>query len=42
MLNNPLQMHLRLLKKKIQKATEATDDLIGNKNADKIEEVSKT
>ena len=42
MLNNPLQIHLRLLQKKSQKAVKATGDVIGNKNADKIEKVSKT
>ena len=43
MLNNPLQMHLKLLQKRaIQKTAKTTVDLIGNKIADKVTRVSKT
>ena len=43
MLNNLLQVHLKLLQKRgIQKIAEATGDLIGNKIADKIIKVSRT
>ena len=37
MLKNLLQMHLKLL----QKTVEATDDLNGNKIADKVTKISK-
>ena len=36
-----LKARLKLLQKVIQKTAEATGDLIGNKNADKITKVSK-
>ena len=36
-----LKTRLKLLQKVIQKTAEATGDLIGNKNADKITKVSK-
>ena len=43
MLNNLLQMHLKLLQKKaIQKTAKVTGDLIGNKIADRITKVSET
>ena len=43
MLNNLLQMHLKLLQKESNsKNAEATGDLIGNKTADKITRVAKT
>ena len=43
MLNNLLQIHLKLLQKKqLKKKTEATGDFIGNKIADRITKVSKT
>ena len=43
MLNNLLQMHLKLLQKRaIQKTAKTTVDLIGNKIADKVTRVSKT
>ena len=43
MLNNLLQMHLKLLSKRaIQTTAEPTGDLFGNKIADKIMQVSKT
>ena len=43
MLNNPLEMHLKLLQKKVtQKSAEAAGDLTGNKISDKIKRVSKT
>ena len=39
---NLLQMHLKLIQKRaIQKTAEATDDLIGNRIADKITKVSR-
>ena len=42
MLNNLLQMHLKLLRKEwLKKKAELTGDLIGNETADKIK-VSKT
>ena len=49
MLNNLLQMHLKLLqksnskkkKKRRRRKTEATADLIGNKIADKITKIAK-
>ena len=43
MLNNLQQMHLKLVqkKKKIQRTTEATGNLIGNKIANRITGVSK-
>ena len=41
MLNNLLQMHLKLLQKvRFRETAEATSDLIGNKTADKIKRVS--
>ena len=43
MLNNLLQMYLKVLQKEqFKKTAEATGDLIGNKIADKITRVSKT
>ena len=43
MLNNLLQMHLKLLQKRaIQKTAKTTVDSIGNKIADKVTRVSKT
>ena len=43
MLNNLLQIHLKLLQKKqFKKKTEATGDFIGNEIADRITKVSKT
>ena len=43
MLNNLLQMHLKLPQKRaIQKTAKTTVDLIGNKIADKVTRVSKT
>ena len=43
MLNNLLQMHLKLLlKEAIQNRVKATGDLIGNKIPDRIMKVSKT
>ena len=36
-----LKTRLKLLQRVIQKTAEATGDLIGNKNADKITKVSK-
>ena len=43
MLNNLLQMHLKLLQKKaIQKTAKVTGDLTGNKIADRITKVSET
>ena len=43
MLDNLLQMHLKLLQKKaIQKTAKVTGDLIGNKIADRITKVSET
>ena len=43
MLNNLLQMHLKLRSKRvIQETPEATGNLIGNKFADNIRRVSKT
>ena len=43
MLNNLLQMHLKLGSKRvIQETPEATGNLIGNKFADNIRRVSKT
>ena len=42
MLNNQLQMHLKLLQEKgIQKVAQETGDLIGNKIANKITKSSK-
>ena len=41
MVNNLIQMYIRLLQKAIQKTAEATGDLIGNKIADKITSASK-
>ena len=41
MLNNLPQMHLNYFKKSNSKTAEATDDLIGNKIADKITRSSK-
>ena len=41
MLNNLPQMHLNYFKKSNSKTAEATDDLIGNKTADKITRSSK-
>ena len=43
MLNNLLQMHLKLLQKeRFKKTVETTGDIIGNKTADRITKVSKT
>ena len=43
MLNNLLQMHLKLYKKRvIHKTAEATGDLIGNKTPHEITKVSRT
>ena len=42
MLHNQLQMHLKCIKKPIQKIPELTGDLIGSKFANKITKVSKT
>ena len=43
MLNNLLQMHLKLHSKRvIQETPEATGNLIGNKFVDKIRRISKT
>ena len=43
MLNNLLQMHLKLRSKRvIQETPEATGNLIGNKFVDKIRRISKT
>ena len=42
-LKNLQQMHLKLLQKEqFKKTAEATGDIIGNKNADRITKVSKT
>ena len=35
-------MHLKLLKKAIQKTAEATGDIVGNKIADKITRIKKS
>ena len=42
MLNNQLQMYLKLLQKVIQKTAEATGALIGNKIANRIMKVSRS